>query len=74
MRMTGDQPATVWQDSQLLVVWKCVACLPVALTPSWQETHMPPLVAALVTLSTLLGVLSLPFALGVLLPLLPASP
>ena len=33
--------AEVWQSSQLLPLVTWVACLPVAMTPLWQELQMP---------------------------------
>jgi hypothetical protein len=38
---TGDQAAVVWQLAQVFVVDKCVAVLPVALVPLWQEAQLP---------------------------------
>jgi hypothetical protein len=41
MRVIGAQSPVEWHDSQVLVVWRCVTDLPVAVRPSWQETQLP---------------------------------
>ncbi len=37
----GTHAAVVWQPSHSSVVWMCVACLPVAVVPSWQPAQAP---------------------------------
>ena len=41
MKVAGVQPVDLWQSSQVLLVARWLALLPVALRPSWQEAQLP---------------------------------
>ena len=41
LKVAGVQAVVRWQSSQVLVVARCVAVLPVAVVPLWQEKQFP---------------------------------